>query len=104
MHAGVHRVKTEVFAPINQEVTFVPVTRSMRDTDARQVCVFVIRKLSYHINAKRLTHFEQDEQYNSYCMAPFRNALPKKQIAETSRFALKSTLTNCLRCSKGCLR
>ena len=41
MHAGVHRVKMEVFAPVNPEVTFVLVTRSIRDTDAREVCVFV---------------------------------------------------------------
>ena len=35
---GVHRVKMEVFAPINPEVTCVPVIRSIQDTDVREVC------------------------------------------------------------------
>ena len=54
MFAGVHRAKMEVFAPINPEVTFVPVTRSMPDTDARQVCRYVCS--NWAIEAKQFNN------------------------------------------------
>ena len=41
----VHRVKTEVFAPVHPEITFVVVQPRTRDSDARQVCVVVMYNL-----------------------------------------------------------
>ena len=49
MYARVLRVKTEVFAPGNMEVTFVLVTRCLRDFTVRQVCVVAMHIISKHI-------------------------------------------------------